>query len=91
MSHNIDVTAVSTISNSLVNNMKLKNIYGSNRLIAVSYKFNPFKWDYNISGLIMGTQKNGKLDGKVEISDKTVYKNLKFYTIDDENNKINLI
>jgi hypothetical protein len=83
-SHNLDLTAVNTISNTLMNNSKLKGAYGNHRLLAVSYKFNPFDWSYNLSGFIMGTEKFGKLTGKVEIKDKTYYKNLKLYTVEDK-------
>jgi hypothetical protein len=90
LSHNIDLTAVNTISNTLINNPKLKSSYGNHRLVAVAYKFNPFDWSYNLSGFIMGTGKFGKLSGKVEVKDKLYYKNLKLYTI-EENNSFKLI
>jgi hypothetical protein len=83
--NNLDITTMNSVGNFLINNGKVKSTLGINKLVAISYRFNPFKWEYTINGYIMGTNKFGKFEGVYEMSDRKI-KNPKISSIDENNN-----
>jgi hypothetical protein len=86
----VDITKMTNLTDIINKNNYLTRFLGENQLVAVSYRFDPFKWNYKVFGLILGTKKNGRVTAVAELKDKTNFKSVKFFTI-EEGNKFNLI
>jgi hypothetical protein len=85
--HTIDVTTVRGLQNKVMSTTNLQK-FGKRKLICVSYRFNPFKREYNVKGLIF-TEKNKflTLQTKSLLNDPGYFKDLKYYNIEEKDGK----
>jgi hypothetical protein len=84
--HNINVTTLKSLREKVISSSSLSN-FTKPRLICISYKFSPFTRIYKINGLVMAQNNYIKLSANSVVNDAAGYRDLKFYKMEDTNNK----